>query len=342
MKKSLLMIVAAVVLALGVFALAGCSGSEEGSASSTESSETTSADSGSSEATSSGENSGKASSSESSTSETTSGETTESNMPTGTISVYSREDGSGTRGAFVELLGIEEEDASGEKVDMTTTSAVITNSTAVMMTSVAGDEAGIGYISLGSLNDSVKALSIDGVKATTDNVKSGDYKVSRPFNIVTGGEVSELAQNFIEYIMSADGQTIIEDNGYIAIDDAAASYTTYDGLSGKIVVAGSSSVTPVMEKLAEAYEDINSGVSIEVQQSDSTTGIQMVGEGTCDIGMSSRDLKDSEEADGATATSIALDGIAVIVNTSSGVDSLTSEQVKSIYTGEAVKWEDVL
>ncbi len=321
MKKALLTVIAAAILALGVFALAGCSSSEESSDSSSASSEATSSDS---------------------TESSTSSEASSSDTPTGTISVYSREDGSGTRGAFVELLGIEEEDASGEKVDMTTTSAVITNSTAVMMTSVAGDEAGIGYISLGSLNDTVKAIEIDGAKATTDNVKSGDYKVSRPFNIVTGGDLSEIAQDFIDYIMSSDGQTIIEDNGYIAIDDAATSYATSDGLSGKIVVAGSSSVTPVMEKLAEAYEEINSGVSIEVQQSDSTTGIQMVGEGTCDIGMSSRDLKESEIADGAEATSIALDGIAIIVNTSSSIDSLTSDQVKSIYTGEVVKWEDVL
>ncbi len=336
MKKTLLTVVAVAALALGLFALAGCSGSEESSDTSSASSEATSSDS----AASSSESSNTSSVASEASSDTSS--STTSNTPTGAISVYSREDGSGTRGAFVELLGIEEEDASGEKVDMTTTSAVITNSTAVMMTSVAGDEAGIGYISLGSLNDSVKAVDIDGVKATTDNVKSGSYKVSRPFNIVTGDEVTPLAQDFIDYIMSSDGQSIIEDNGYIAIDDSAQAYAASDGLSGKIVVAGSSSVTPVMEKLAEAYQEINADVSIEVQQSDSTTGIQMVGEGTCDIGMSSRDLKDSEEADGAKATAIALDGIAVIVNKDCGVDSLTSDQVKSIYTGDVVKWEDVL
>ncbi len=304
MKKALLTVAAVVVLALSVCIIAGCSSSEE--------------DAG------------------------TNSETSSSDAPTGTISVHSREDGSGTRGAFVELLGIEEEDASGESVDMTTSSAVITNSTAVMMTSVASDENGIGYISLGSLDDSVKAVDIDGTKPTTDNVKDGSYKVSRPFNIVTKDDMSSLAQDFIGYIMSADGQAVIEDNGYIAIDDGAEAYTASDGLSGKIVVAGSSSVTPVMEKLAEAYEGVNADVSIEVQQSDSTTGIQMATEDTADIGMSSRDLKDSEEADGVTATAIALDGIAVIVNTDAGIDDLTSDQAKDIYTGEIAKWDDVL
>ena len=257
----------------------------------------------------------------------------------GSISVYSREDGSGTRGAFVELFGIEEEDSSGEKVDMTTAAAAITNSTSVMMTSVAGDENGIGYISLGSLNDTVKALDIDGAQPTAANVKSGEYAVARPFNIVTKDGLSDVAQDFIDFIMSSDGQKIVEEEGYISVAESAAAYTG-SGQSGKIVIAGSSSVTPVMEKLAEAYKAINSGVTIEVNQSDSTTGVNMATEGTCDIGMVSRELKDSET--GVTPTVIAQDGIAIIVNNASTVDGLSSEQVKGIYTGEIANWEDVL
>ena len=222
---------------------------------------------------------------------------------------------------------------------MTTTSAAITNSTSVMMTSVAGDENGIGYISLGSLNDTVKALKIDGAEATAANVKSGDYQVARPFNIVTKDGLSDVAQDFIDFIMSSDGQKIVEEEGYISVADSAAAYTG-SGQSGKIVIAGSSSVTPVMEKLAEAYKAINSGVTIEVNQSDSTTGVNMATEGTCDIGMASRELKDSET--GVTPTVIAQDGIAVIVNNASNVDGLSSEQVKGIYTGEIANWEDVL
>ncbi len=258
----------------------------------------------------------------------------------GEISVYSREDGSGTRGAFVELFELEEKDASGNKIDMTTDTAVVTNSTSVMMTSVASDPNGIGYISLGSLNDTVKALAIDGVDATAENVKSGDYKVSRPFNIVTTDALSPQAQDFIDFIMSADGQAVVEENGYIAVEDGAAPYAASDA-SGKVVVAGSSSVTPVMEKLAEAYQAANSNVSVEVQQSDSTTGVNMAVEGTCDIGMASRELKDSETAAGAKSSAIAKDGIAVIVSPDSAIDGLTSEQVKGIFSGEIVNWSEI-
>lgn len=259
----------------------------------------------------------------------------------GQISVYSREDGSGTRGAFIELFGIEQKDANGEKVDMTTVSASITNSTSVMMTSVAGDERGIGYISLGSLNDTVKALKIDGAEATAANVKSGEYKIARPFNIATKDGLSDVAQDFIDFIMSSDGQKIVEENGYVAVDDKAKAYSGSDQ-SGKVVVAGSSSVMPVMEKLAEAYKSKNPGVTIEVQQSDSTTGMNMATEGTCDIGMASRELKDSELSGGLKATVIAQDGIAVIVNKGASIDELTSDQVKGIYVGDFVKWEDAL
>lgn len=262
----------------------------------------------------------------------------------GEISVYSREDGSGTRGAFIELFGIEQKDADGNKVDMTTDMAMITNSTAVMMTTVAGDEQGIGYISLGSVNDTVKALKIDDVEATVENVKAGTYKIVRPFNIITNGELDkldEVSADFVNYILSADGQKVIEDNGYIAAVDDAKAYEAA-GVSGKVVVAGSSSVTPVMEKLAEAYKALNADTTVEVQQSDSSTGVSMAIEGTCNIGMASREVKDSETEKGAVATVIARDGIAVIVCPDAPIDGLTTAQVRAIYTGEVETWEDAL
>lgn len=254
------------------------------------------------------------------------------------ISVNSREDGSGTRGAFIELFGVEEKAADGTKVDNTTVEANITNSTAVMMTSVAGDPYAIGYISLGSLNDTVKAAKIDGAEATTENVANGSYKVARPFNIVTKDGLSDVAKDFVDYIMSAEGQDIIEQNGYIKIDQNAAAYAGSKP-EGKIVVAGSSSVSPVMEKLKEAYLAVNTNADIEIQTSDSTTGVTSTQEGICNIGMASRDLKDTET--GVTATTIAQDGIAVIVNNENPVENLTSDQVKSIFTGETTVWADV-
>lgn len=257
----------------------------------------------------------------------------------GTIDVISREDGSGTRGAFIELFGIEEK-VNDEKVDMTTEEASITNSTSVMMTTVAGDENAIGYISLGSLDDTVKAVKIDGAEASAENVANDTYKVSRPFNIVLGGEVSDAAQDFINYIMSAEGQQIIEDNGYIKEDTEAPAYEAGEA-SGKVVVAGSSSVAPVMEKLKEAYEAVNADVTVEVQQSDSTTGINSAAEGICDIGMASRELKEEEAGLGLTAQVIARDGIAVIVNNENDTEELSSEQVKSIFTGETTEWEEL-
>ena len=254
------------------------------------------------------------------------------------ISVNSREDGSGTRGAFIELFGVEEKAADGTKVDNTTVEANITNSTSVMMTSVAGDPYAIGYISLGSLNDTVKAVKIDGAEATTDNVANGTYKVARPFNIVTKDGLSDVTKDFVDYIMSAEGQDIIDQNGYIKIDQNAAAYAGSKP-EGKIVVAGSSSVSPVMEKLKEAYLAVNTNADIEIQTSDSTTGVTSTQEGICDIGMASRDLKDTET--GVTATTIAQDGIAVIVNNENPVENLTSDQVKSIFTGETTVWADV-
>lgn len=260
--------------------------------------------------------------------------------PSKEIGVISRENGSGTRGAFIELFGIEQKNEAGEKVDYTTMEAVITNSTAVMMTSVSGDKYAIGYLSLGSLDETqVKAVSIDGVAATVANIENGTYKIARPFNIVTKAGLSTVAQDFINFIMSADGQAVIENGGYIAVSDAAA----YTGSvsSGKIVVSGSSSVTPIMEKLKEAYIAKNPGVTIEVQQSDSSTGVADAIDGTCDIGMASRELKDSEVAKGVSSTVIAMDGIAVIVNHENTVDNLTAEQVMKIFMGDLVKWSEV-
>lgn len=253
------------------------------------------------------------------------------------ITVVSREEGSGTRGAFIELLGVEKKDESGNKIDYTTEEAVITNSTNVMMTTVAGNEAAIGYSSMGSLNGTVKALKVDGAEATVENIKSGAYQVSRPFNIATRGEVSEAAQDFISYILSAEGQAVVSENGYIPLDDAPA----YAGkqVSGKIVVAGSSSVTPVMEKLKEAYASVNPNAEIEIQTSDSTTGMQSAIDGVCDIGMASRALKDSELEAGLTGTTIAMDGIAIIVNPNNPVDGMTAAQIEQIFTGEVTTWE---
>jgi len=255
------------------------------------------------------------------------------------IVVVSREDGSGTRGAFIELFGVQQKDSSGNKVDYTTLDAEIVNSTSVVMQTVAGNDAAIGYISLGSLNDTVKALQIDGADATVDNVKSGTYKISRPFKIVAKAEVSEAAKAFIDFILSAEGQAVVADNHYIPMDNAPA--FAGSTVSGKVVVAGSSSVTPVMEKLKEAYAAVNPNAEIEIQMSDSSTGVQMAIDGTCDIGMASRELKDSEVAGGVAATVIATDGIAVIVNLNNPVVGLTAEQVRSIYVGETLSWADV-
>ena len=313
MKKKVL---AAVLMGAMVFSMAACGSNDSGS---------------SSDSTATEDSASSDSSSDSSSSD--------ASAPSGTISVLSREEGSGTRGAFVELFGVEEENADGEKVDNTTVDAQVTNSTAVMMTGVAQDPQAIGYISLGSLDDSVKALKVDGAEASAENVKNGTYKVSRPFNIVTGDSLSDVAQDFVDYILSSDGQAIVGED-YIPVDDAAEAYA---GTSpeGSVVVAGSSSVSPVMEKLKEGYEAVNPNASIEIQTSDSTTGVESTISGICDIGMASRELKDTETSEGVTGTQIAIDGIAVIVNNENSMTDITSDQVKQIYTGEVTNWEDL-
>jgi phosphate transport system substrate-binding protein len=253
------------------------------------------------------------------------------------ITVVSREDGSGTRGAFIELFGIEQKEADGTRKDLTTKEAVIANQTEVVLVSVAGDAGCIGYVSLGSLNDSVKAVDIDGAAATTDNVKSGMYSVSRPFIIATKGDPSGVAADFIGYILSAEGQAVVQSSHYIPLE--AAEWQSGQP-SGKITVAGSSSVTPLMEKLTEAYAVVNPNAVIEIQMSDSSAGLTAAIDGACDIAMSSRDLKETEAAE-LTPVKIAIDGIAVVVNKDNPVSNLTKDQVKAIFTGETLQWSDV-
>jgi len=254
------------------------------------------------------------------------------------ISVISREDGSGTRGAFIELFGIEQRSDDGSRKDLTTKEAIIAKQTDVMMANIAGNKYAIGYISLGSLNDTVKALQIDGVSPTAQNVMNGTYSISRPFIIATNDEPTELAKDFIDFILSAEGQNIIADS-YIAIDENAPTYIGSKP-SGKIVIAGSSSVTPIMEKLKEAYLVINPNAAIEIQMSDSSAGIMGVIDGTCDIGMASRALKDSE-LEKLTPIQIALDGIAVIVNHENPIINLTKEEIKEIFTGNKSIWSEI-
>lgn len=249
----------------------------------------------------------------------------------GAITVISREKGSGTRSAFIELFGVEV-----DKEDKTVETADITDKTNVMMTSVSQNANAIGYISLGSLNDSVKALKIDGAAATVENIENGSYKISRPFNIATKSEPSEAAADFIAFILSDEGQKVVKDNGYIPVKTNGA----YNGSkpSGKISIGGSSSVTPVMEKLKEAYNAVNPNVTIEINMTDSSSGMTSVAEGVCDIGMASRAVKQSELDKGLVPTTIATDGIAVIVNLENTFDALTADQVRRIYIGELTTW----
>ena len=254
------------------------------------------------------------------------------------ISVVSREDGSGTRGAFIELFGIEEEDENGEKVDKTYEKAEITNSTSVMLTTVEGNKNAIGYVSLGALKDSVKAVKINGVEATQENIENKSYTISRPFNIVTKDGLSDVANDFISFIMSKDGQAVVTEEKYISVSNEEFKSSMPEG---KITVAGSSSVTPLMEALKEAYLKVNKNATIDIQQNDSTTGVNSAIEGICDIGMASRELKDTEVAGGVKSTVIAMDGIAVVVNKDNAVDDLTTDQVKSIFIGETTDWEKI-
>lgn len=253
------------------------------------------------------------------------------------VTVITRENGSGTRDAFIELTGLLEKGSDGSKKDNTTASASTLNNTQAVMSGVAGNQYAIGYISLGSLNDTVKAFKVDGVEATAENVKNGTYKISRPFNIATKGEGDELTKDFISYILSKDGQDVITKEGYVSVVDDAKAYAGSKP-TGKIVIAGSSSVSPVMEKLVEAYKQINTGAEIELQTHDSSSGIKAAISGTCQIAMSSRDLKDDEK-ESLTPQKIALDGIAVVGSTSNPTDNLTLDQIKGLYDGSITTWE---
>ena len=255
------------------------------------------------------------------------------------ITVITREDGSGTRGAFIELTGVEEKNDAGEKEDMTTQAAATQNSTNGVMTAVANDETAIGYISLGALNDTVKAVTVGGVEATAENVSNGTYTLARPFNIVTNGEPTDpVAVDFIAYCMSPDGQALATEDGYIGGE--GTEYTSTQP-SGSITVGGSSSVSPLMEKLIEAYKTVNPNATVELLTTDSTTGVTGALDGTYTVGMASRELKDTETAEGAQATVLAMDGIAVVVNPANSVSDLSVDQIKSIYTGEATVWSDL-
>lgn len=260
---------------------------------------------------------------------------TESSAMTGAIYPITRESGSGTRSAFSELFEIVDADGN----DAITETAESTSSTSVMMTTVAGNEYSIGYVSLGSLSDEVKAVKIDGAECTVDNVKSGTYKISRPFNICyIDGKLSKAAEDFKAFILSTEGQAVVEEEGYIPME-TTESYKA-SGVSGKITLAGSTSVAPVMDKIKDAYQKLNSDVTIEIQESGSSAGIQSATEGAVDIGMSSRELSE-DEAKTLKSEQIALDGIAVIVNKNNTVDNLTAENVKSIYLAETTDWSEI-
>lgn len=256
------------------------------------------------------------------------------------ISVITREDGSGTRGAFIELFGIEKKNEEGTKIDYTTDAASITNSTSVMMTTVESDLHAIGYISLGSLNGTVKAVKIDGATPNVENIKNGSYSIFRPFNIAVKEGLSDVAQDFVNYILSKEGQAVIEKSGYIMVSENGA--FTSNGASGKITVAGSSSVSPVMQKLKEAYLAVNGNAEIEILTSDSSTGMSNAIEGICDIGMASRAVKDSEKEKGLKEITIANDGVAVIVNKENPVEDMSKEMVEQIYTGEVTSWSGII
>ena len=253
------------------------------------------------------------------------------------ISVIAREAGSGTRDAFIELVGTLIKQ-NGKKKDNTTKEAITIDGTQGVMSSVAGNEYAIGYISLGSLNGSVKALDIDGFAPTKENIKAAKYPIARPFNIATKGKMNDAVKDFVDFILSADGQAIIEGNGYIGVSDGKKFQAKK--LKGKIVIAGSSSVSPVMEKLKEAYMALNPEMEIEIQTNDSSSGMLAAKEGTCDIGMASRNLKPSE-LEALTPQTIARDGIAVIVNKRNQISNISLAKLRDIYTGLIRKWNDV-
>ncbi len=259
----------------------------------------------------------------------------ESKSMSGEITVITREESSGTRDAFVELLEITDDDGNAAIYE----GAEITEKTSVMLTSVAGNKKAIGYVSLGSLSDDVKAIAVNGVEATAENVKSGDYTVSRNFNLAYKEDsLSDAAADFLKFVLSVEGQKIVEEEGYIAID--TTEHYEASGVSGKFTLAGSTSVGPVAEVLCEAYKELNPDVEFDVQQTGSSAGMTSAIEDACDIGMASRDLKESEAAV-LKGTKIATDGIAVVVNLENSTDNLTSEQIKNIFKGDITDWSEI-
>ena len=260
--------------------------------------------------------------------------------PAGEIGLVSREDGSGTRSAFVELTGVQVKEANGKKVDKTSPSTMVASSTAVALTTVAGDPAALGYLSLGSINDSVKMLCVDGIAPTREEIAAGRYTLVHPFNVVTRGTTDNLkpaAKDFLAWVLSTDGQDVVEKAGYLRVGDPTP-YTGNAGIAGKVVCSGSSSVTPCMEKLKEAYCATHPQVTVEVQQSDSSTGVTDARDGVCDLGMASRALKASESDAGLVATAIALDGLAVVVNP---IENISKENLRKAFTGEITTWDQV-
>lgn len=285
----------------------------------------------------------------------------------GYIGVVSREDGSGTRGAFVEIVGVVDEDDN----DMTTLDAVIQNSTNGVMQTVAGDVQSIGYISLGSLGDEVKGLAVDGVEVSSENVTNGSYSIARPFNVAwtKDAELSEVAVDFLDFVYSAEGQAIVEEEGYVQVtrsageEEATEEESTEDateeeateeateesvelpsyeaaGLEGTIEVVGSTSVSPIMEKLAEAYSELNEGVTINITSNGSSAGMEAAMNGTAELGMASRDLSDDEK-EALNYDAVAIDGIAVIVHPENPLSNISLDHVKQIFLGEVTEWEEV-
>ncbi|HBC29891.1 MAG TPA: phosphate ABC transporter substrate-binding protein [Clostridiales bacterium] len=254
------------------------------------------------------------------------------------ITVVARDAASGTRGAFHEIMNIIVKENDTE-VDKLVVGALEFDGTDKVITAIEGDKYGIGYISLGSVSERIKAVAVDGVEPTVENVRSGSYSVSRPFLLVTKGTESKLVKDFLKFTESAEGQAITNEMKFIGAIDAPGEYTA-SGMSGTIKVAGSTSVAPLMEKLQEAYNELNPDVTFETQAQGSSQGIKAAIDGSYDIGMASRELK-AEEASELNRYVLAIDGIAVIVNNENPKSDLAADDITNIYIGEITKWNEV-
>ena len=252
------------------------------------------------------------------------------------IHVITREDGSGTRGAFSEIANIVDENGD----DAITQSATVQNGTSAVMQGVAGDVYAIGYISLGSLDNSVKAVNVNGIEATPENIMSGDYEVARNFNVAYGGELSEVAQDFWDFMFSAQAQELVAEEGYVSVDTEATEYEA-KALAGDITIVGSTSVQPIMERMAQAYREYNPDVVIDITAPGSGAGVTAAIDGTADIGMASRELSDEEQAQLSETAAIAVDGIAVILHLDNITEDLSLEDISGIYSGDITTWDAV-